>query len=529
MFGRQSRAAWTAGLLATFVGAGVLGGAPASAVAGDQAKDGAYSFTAKLDIGGKRSCSAALVEQDWLITAASCFADNPAKSLKVAAGAPKLKTTATVGRTDLAGTGGVVANVVELVPRDDRDVVMARLDKPVTGVTPVALGSTAPAQGEQLRVAGYGRTKTEWFPNRLHTAPFTVGAVKATSLDLAGATADAAVCKGDTGGPAFRETNGRIELAAVNSQSWQTGCLGANPAETRKGAVDTRVDDIAGWMQAVFSRDLLKGVDWKNAEYLASGYFTGGSAGGTRRMDLLVRWADGSVTLYQGADHKDPKYPFSAVHKLADAGSTFKYVRAITAGRFAADGTDGLIVRWVDGEVTQYTHVDAKGFHDEKMLAKPKNGVWENAKLITAGRYTGNDLRDDLLVVWANGSVSIYSDLGANGVGKEKQIQKANTTWPHAEQIGSGDFTGKGTNDLMVRWSDGEATIYPGVDTAGFHGEIMVRKPKEAWSNAQLITVGAFAANVVPNDVLVRWSNGNVSMYTGVDKAGTHAEVQLVG
>ncbi|MEU1823799.1 S1 family peptidase [Streptomyces abikoensis] len=529
MFGRQSRAAWAAGLLAGVVGAGVLGGTPASAVEGDQAQDGAYSFTAKLDIGGKQSCSAALVDQEWLITAASCFADNPAKSLKIAAGAPKLKTTAVIGRTDLNGTGGVVANVVELVPRDDRDVVMAKLDKPVTGVTPVAIGSTAPAQGEELRVAGYGRTKSEWFPNRLHTAQFTVGGVKATSLDLVGKSADAAVCKGDTGGPAFREANGRIELAAVNSQSWQTGCLGANPAETRKGAVDTRVDDLVGWMQSLLSRGLLSKANWKNAEYLASGYFTGGSANGTRRMDLLVRWADDSVTLYQGADHSDPKYPFSAVYKLADAGSTFKHVRAITAGRFSADGTDGVIIRWVDGEVSQYTHVDAKGFHDEKMLAKPKNGVWENAKLITAGRYTGNALRDDLLVVWVNGSVSIYSDLGANALGKETQILKANSTWTHAEQIGSGEFTGSRTSDLMVRWSDGEGTIYSGVDTAGLHGEIMVRKPKETWTNAKLITVGAFAANVVPNDVLVRWSDGNVSMYTGVDKAGTHAEVQLVG
>jgi hypothetical protein len=38
------------------------------------------------------------------------------------------------------------------------------------------------------------------------------------------------------------------ELVAVNSRSWQSGCLGNDPAETRTGAIDTRVDDLASWV-----------------------------------------------------------------------------------------------------------------------------------------------------------------------------------------------------------------------------------------------------------------------------------------
>ncbi|GHC64318.1 FG-GAP-like repeat-containing protein [Streptomyces cinnamoneus] len=251
----RPRAAWVTGLLATAVTAGLLTASPANAIVGETAAKDSYAFTAKLDIGGKRSCSAALVERQWLITSASCFAEPAARDAKIAAGAPALRTTATIGRTDLSQGTGSVVDVVELVPREDRDLVMAKLARPVTGVTPVALATTAPAPGEELRKTGYGRTKDEWVPNTLHTAAFTVGTVNATSLGLAGKSAGAAVCQGDGGGPAFREAGGRIELVGVNSRAWRGGCLGTDAKETRTGAVDTRTDDLADWArQTVESR-----------------------------------------------------------------------------------------------------------------------------------------------------------------------------------------------------------------------------------------------------------------------------------
>ncbi|MEU1422216.1 trypsin-like serine protease, partial [Kitasatospora sp. NPDC005751] len=62
------------GALATF------SAAPAGAVVGDPASDGAYAYTAKLAIGDNvRACTGALVDRNWIITAASCFADDPAQ------------------------------------------------------------------------------------------------------------------------------------------------------------------------------------------------------------------------------------------------------------------------------------------------------------------------------------------------------------------------------------------------------------------------------------------------------------------
>ncbi|MFF3070655.1 trypsin-like serine protease [Kitasatospora sp. NPDC057904] len=228
--------------LAAAVAAGafaVIPAAPAGAVVGGAAGDGAYGYTAKLAIGdGLRACTGALVDRYWVVTAASCFAENPAQPAALQAGAPTWKTTATVS--------GKAADVVELAPRTDRDLVMARLSSPVDGVTPLALATAAPAAGQTLRVPGFGRTKDEWVPGTMHTGVFSLDSVQAAGIAVTG-QGGAAICKGDTGAPAIRETNGKAELVAVASRSWQGGCLGET--ETRTGATAERVDDLAGWVK----------------------------------------------------------------------------------------------------------------------------------------------------------------------------------------------------------------------------------------------------------------------------------------
>jgi hypothetical protein len=232
----------------------LLTSAPVEAVTGSAATDNTYAFTARLEIGEgdtTRACSGALVDADWLITAASCFADDPAASLAVPFGAPALKTTATIGRTDLTGTAGQVRNVTRLVPNADpsQDVVLAQLASPVTGIAPVAVSSSAPAAGEELQVAGYGRTKDEWAPIKLHTGTFTLDSVSATEVGITGKNG-VAVCKGDTGGPLLRDANGSVELVGINSRSWQGGCFGTDATETRTSAVDTRADTLGSWISS---------------------------------------------------------------------------------------------------------------------------------------------------------------------------------------------------------------------------------------------------------------------------------------
>jgi hypothetical protein len=244
---RRPRLAALAALLAAPLAATAL---PAHAVVGTPATTGDYTFTARLDIGnGDRACSGALVAPQWIVTAASCFADDPTTSLTVPTGKPAQATTATIGRTDLTTTTGAVRDIVQLVPRTDRDLLLARLAKPVNDITPVTLTTTPPTAGEELTVTGYGRTTDEWAPVTMHTGTFTVDTTPtSTDLHLTGKDG-AAVCKGDTGGPTLRTTNGTPQLIALNSRSWQGGCWGS--AATESGAVNTRVDDLTAWIDDI--------------------------------------------------------------------------------------------------------------------------------------------------------------------------------------------------------------------------------------------------------------------------------------
>jgi len=216
--------------------------AASQAIVGDEVADGNYRFTAKIEVGNSvRNCSGVLISRDWLLTAKQCFVENTTP------GAPAHATKATIGKTSLSSSAGEVVDVVHVIPRSDRDLALAKLSRPVN-VPALAFGSSPAAANEVLRIAGYGRTSTEWLPDRLHAGTFTVQNVTPTTFAVDSATTgQSSICRGDGGGPVFRENNGNFQLIGIMSTSWQGGCLGET--ETRRGGVATRFDDIVSWIQ----------------------------------------------------------------------------------------------------------------------------------------------------------------------------------------------------------------------------------------------------------------------------------------
>ncbi|MFE9270835.1 trypsin-like serine protease, partial [Streptomyces anthocyanicus] len=304
---RRARGALAGGTVLTAAAALLTAVPAAQAISGEPAAATDHAFTARLHIGEGdtlRGCSAALVDQQWLLTATSCFAATPGGEVK--SGKPALKSTATLG--------GKTLGIVEVVPRDDRDVAMVRLAEPVTTVEPVRLAADVPVAAETLLGAGFGRTRTEWVPDQLHTGEFRVDSVTGTTVELTGQDG-VSVCKGDTGGPALRGTGGEVELAAVHSRSWQGGCFGET--ETRTGAVDARADGLADWVTDVRNRDRTQSAD----------------VDGDGRADLVVLRSNGDVVVHR------------------NLGDSF------AAGRVMSGGW-GLFVTWKDLGRLYFADVD---------------------------------------------------------------------------------------------------------------------------------------------------------------------------
>lgn len=237
----RPRAVRISGLLAAsaLLSTAVTTAAPAVAVSGPEPAPGAHAYSVRLNIGDEatsRACTGALVDRFWVLTAASCVAATPGASVE--AGKPALATRATL-------SDGKTVDITEVAPRADRDAALVRLATPVTTITPAALAASAPAAGAELKAVGFGRTKSEWVPDKPHTGTFTLDSATSTTLAVTGKGTDV-ICKGDTGGPLLN-TSGQI--VAVNSRSWQGGCLGAPRGESRTGAISARTDDLATWLQ----------------------------------------------------------------------------------------------------------------------------------------------------------------------------------------------------------------------------------------------------------------------------------------
>ncbi|WP_328873357.1 FG-GAP-like repeat-containing protein [Streptomyces sp. NBC_00287] len=457
----------------------------AHAVVGTPAPDGTHAFTAHLDIGGTRSCSAALVDPEWLVTAASCFADDPQSGTAPAAGKPKLKTVATIGRTTLSGTGGHVAEVTQIVPRAGRDLVFARLASPATAVTPVKLAATAPAAGDALTVLGYGRTKTEWVPGKLHQANYTLDAVADGTLAMTGKSADDSVCKGDTGGPVLRATSGgSYELVAVNSRSWQGGCHGTT--ETRTGAIAARTDGKPGGAsltagQTLASGDSLlsksakvtMGTDGNltvasNAGKTLWSSGTSGNAGATATLsaagNLSVKSAAGASLWESKTSAANGTLLLQDRGNLVvrtASGDTIWSSNTVVRNDLSGDGRSDFAV-W-------YDNADGRdGIHRFTTAADgtfqtPGNGymstadTWNaaNAKTVT-GDYNGDGLADVAGVYgYSDGALAIWTWLAKADGTYATPFRTANVSgWTFTRlSFFSGDFDGDGRDDIGA-WYD---------------------------------------------------------------------------
>ncbi|MFI6417124.1 FG-GAP-like repeat-containing protein [Streptomyces sp. NPDC050842] len=483
---KRSRLMWTTTSAMTAALATLLTTAPASALTGADAST-QFKFVAKINVGDKTACTGVLVAPQWVLTAASCFT---AAGIPTA-GKPSVGTTVTVGRTDLTQTGGSVQQAVHLVPHVDRDLVMVRLGTKIPGATvaPVRIAAAPAAAGEELTKAGFGRTKTEWVPNKLHTGTFTVASATDAAVNLNGSDT-ATVCQGDAGGPAVRMVNGTPELVSVNSRSWQGGCLGTDPAEVRTNAVDTRVDDLRTWIT--------------NTAFQAQGDMTG-----DRIADLVSIWGDGTLHRYTGSMDG---LSGQRVQQWGEDG--WSGTKHLLKGDFTNDGRADVLAVWPDGTLRMYK-TDTAGNIGGWNPPMWGGTTWSSVQQMTTGDFNG-DGRTDILAVWADGTLHLYKGDGNGNITQGVPAAvggNVGSLWGGIPQFIGGDFDRDGFADIMAIWTDGTLHFYKNKGDGNFNTQLPAWGGN-TWSGTKLMAGDDYSADGAA-DLMTVWPDGDLHLYKG--------------
>ncbi|MGW5851048.1 FG-GAP-like repeat-containing protein [Streptomyces sp. NPDC055254] len=426
--------------------------ASSTAAAQPPTGDNPLAFAGKLQIGDTRSCTATLVDPRWVVTAKSCFADKPSESIDVPAGAPKHKTILTVGRADLATSGGHTTQIVELVPRTDRDLVMARLDQPAFNIVPVSVSAKAPAAGEELSLAGFGRTQAEWAPSKLHTAAFSVGSIAATGFDTTAKTpADATVCKGDAGGSVVRTEDSKSALAAVNSRSWQGGCL--DSSETRTGGYSTRVDDLGQWIGELRAR--------RSAavnEAGGSGKVRWADFDGDRKPDYVTIADNGAVKVW--LNHGGDPAGASGWQELGQVASGVISDRSrVRLADFDGDGKFDYIVINANGSVSVWLNRGGDQVAPWQEIGQVATGLTSDVSKVRFADWDGDGRTDYLLFNDAN-NVDVYLNRGGDKVAPWQHIGRVTTANNDRNRVRFADNDGDGKADYHLIKADGKVDLY---------------------------------------------------------------------
>ncbi|MCZ0211407.1 FG-GAP-like repeat-containing protein, partial [Streptomyces sp. UMAF16] len=320
-------------------------------------------------------------------------------------------------------------------------------------------------------------------------AVVAVDAADTTTIALHGKTAADAICAGDTGAPIIRQKDGKTELVALASRSWQGGCFGNDPTETRNNAVSTRLDNITAGDTLTAGAAMTAGdslisnaarltlqddgnlVIVSNAGKTLWSSRTGGHPGATARFDtngnLAVVDTDGTTVLWET---KTSAPGGKAV--LQDRGN-FVIYNASGQSQWAA----GTVIRHDydgDGRSDMAAWYDYSDKHDalhtfqaaaDGTIQQPfasyssAVGSWavENMQFST-GDYNG-DGRGDMAALYgySDGSVKLFTALGKadGGFNAPAPSWSANPGGWTAKNmtLHSGDFNGDGRDDLAA-WYD---------------------------------------------------------------------------
>lgn len=233
---------------------GMVALSPAGAVAnGVAAEPGEFPYAVQLTMDDitrsdattyDSACSGVLISPTWIMTAGHCFHDGDRNRVS---GAPRYATTARLGTVSTADPAAGVTRSIRWVEQSStNDIAVAQLSEAVD-VTPLALGTRAPARGQVLTFAGWGATTSSGPPSQeLYWGQVKVTSVKPTTVLVKGYSpaADTSACPYDSGAPYIATpAGGPATLVSVESSG--------PTCPHRLQETTARVDVVAGWVRTV--------------------------------------------------------------------------------------------------------------------------------------------------------------------------------------------------------------------------------------------------------------------------------------
>ncbi|MBX3714269.1 MAG: trypsin-like serine protease [Lysobacter sp.] len=216
-------------------------GAHQRIVGGSFAPDGAYPWTAALlSSSGGQFCGGSLIAPKWVVTAAHC--SSSAASVRVGS----------IDRT----SGGQVIRVIRRINHPQystqNDIALLELETPVSGITPITRGTSAPAVGSTVRLLGWGQVTSPFggdsgsrYLKMLDTAVLNRTTCSGTGpgdLCFRGTTT-ATACKGDSGGPAL---SGSVLVGATSRSGRSANYCGEDVIYTDVTYYKTWIDQYVG-------------------------------------------------------------------------------------------------------------------------------------------------------------------------------------------------------------------------------------------------------------------------------------------